>query len=201
MQNAAVDRSGLTEHRVAVRAACCRLCMQCAVARVVARPSWSMFALGSPWDPRRREPRPQIARRNWDRQIGNSRSGREPCRRSHGDQRRPAGPIHLLWDPASIVSRAGPLALFCFLPAHPLFRSLPSPSLLQPHSTLCLDRRLLPRPIPNWPVVLGLLTSCVVRPCFSRPFRHSVIPRRLRPICYPEAAATFFPHSIRNTKL
>ena len=149
--------------------------------------SWSMFALGSPWDPRRPEPRPQIARRNWGRQIGNSRSGgREPCRRSHGDQRRPAGPIHLLW------ARGAQQAC---LPGGPtgviLFHSCPSavsissvPFLLQPHSTLCLDRRLLPRPIPNWPVVLGLLTSCVVRPCFSR---HSVIPSS-RDVCSPFAA-------------
>ncbi len=96
------------------------------------------------------------------------------------------------------LSGVGPQALFCFLPSHPRFRSLPSPSLLQPHSTLCLDRRLLPRPIPNWPVVLGPLTSCVVRTVLLSPIRH---PATSTINCCAEAANTFFPHLIRNTKL
>ncbi len=166
--------------------------------------SWSMFALGSPWDPRRPEPRPQIARRNWGRQIGNSRSGgREPCRRSHGDQRRPAGPIHLLWargaQQACLPGGPTGVILFHSCPSAVSISSVPFPSstsldtLPRQETAATPDPQLARRP---WTSHV-LCCSTVLLP----PFRHPVIPRRLQSICCSEAAVTCFPHSIRNTKL
>ena len=198
MQNAAVDRSGLTEHRVAVRAIVHAVCSGASRGPPCRGACLRWVRRGIPGDP---SPAPKspggIGVVRLEIRAAAAESPVAGATETSGDQRDP----FTCCGTQQACLPGGPTGVILFppCPSAVSISSVPFPSstsldtLPRQETAATPDPQLARRP---WTSHV-LCCSTVLLP----PFRHPVIPRRLQSICCSEAAVTCFPHSIRNTKL
>ena len=179
MQNTAVDRSGLTENRVAVRAIVHAVCSGASRGPPVVEPVCAGFAVGSQATRAPPPNRPaELGRSDWKFAQRQKALSPEPRR-----QQPPAATPSPAVGSSKLVSQVWARRRYfvSFPPTRgfDLFRPLPSSNLTRHFASTgdCCHARS-----PIGPSSLDLSRLVLFDPCFARPFRHSAVPRRLQSV-------------------